>query len=144
VIENLELFCRSFEVEVDLKDRLPRYTDDLYTLVGRTFMAGKERVKSNAAIAIRAVRRERFRSVGEYIEEWRKAIQELQAQRIPIDPYVATKLMLLDLRDEMPMTINMLEGKVDRRALLPMGVSMKFCDEIIAKSTKTLDENMPT
>jgi hypothetical protein len=52
MIENLELFSKHLEVELDLEDRLPRYADDLRPLIANGFMAGEEREKSNAAVAI--------------------------------------------------------------------------------------------
>lgn len=33
VIEGVEQFSKRFEIEVDLEDRIPRCTDDLYTLI---------------------------------------------------------------------------------------------------------------
>lgn len=34
VIKRLKFFCQRVKVDVDLEDRLPRYADDPYTLVG--------------------------------------------------------------------------------------------------------------
>lgn len=139
VDERLELFCREAEVELELKDRLPLHADDLYTLTAAAFMAGEERAKSKAAIATRYFG-ERTSIRGRNIEEWRRAIQQLEAQRTPIDPTVAAILMLLDLPEEMPMTIYMLEDKVDSEVSLNYDRFMKL-DEIIAKATKAGHDN---
>jgi hypothetical protein len=143
VIEDVEQFGRRAEAEVDLEDRLPRYADGLYTIISKAFMAGEEYARSNAAIAIHAIRREKFDSVEEYIEEWRKAIIKLREQAISIHAYVVIKLMFLDLRDEMPMTINMLEDKIDSESSVTHDRFIGICNEIIAKSKKSLDENTP-
>lgn len=50
--------------------------------------------------------------------------------------------MFLDLRDEMPMTINMLENKIDSESSVTHGRFLGLCDEIIAKSKNTLDDEL--
>lgn len=132
VIENLELFCRRVNVEVDLEDQLPRYAGDLYTLAGKAFIAGEECMKSKAAIAIRTTRRDKFESAGEYIEEWKNVTLQLYTQSTPIDFYVAIKLMFPDLRDEMPMTVTMLEDKIPTS--VSRGRFIELCGEVITKS----------
>lgn len=87
MIENLELFSKHLEVELDLEDQLPRYADDLHPLIANAFMAGEEREKSNAAVAIRTIRRERFEFADEFIQEWRKWILKIRTLRMDIDTH---------------------------------------------------------
>ncbi|KAF3401587.1 hypothetical protein F1880_010033 [Penicillium rolfsii] len=59
VIEDEQL-GRYIEAKVDSEDRLLRHADELYIFIGKAFMAGGEYVKSNAAVFLRAVHREKF------------------------------------------------------------------------------------
>jgi hypothetical protein len=54
-----------------------------------------------------------------------------------IDTHIATKLMLLDLRNEMPMTVNSLEDQIGSYGSVTHDRFLGICDEIIAKSKKT-------
>ncbi|KAJ5355495.1 uncharacterized protein N7496_012707 [Penicillium cataractarum] len=144
VIKNLEIFCRRVDVELDSEDQLPRYSDDLYTLIVKAFMTGEETTQSKAVIAIRTTRRDQFEPAGEYIEEWRKVIRQIQSQKIPFDLYIVTKFMLLELRDEMPMNINTFEDQIDRLSVgyISHERFLQICDEMIAKSKITVDKSM--
>lgn len=60
---------------------------------------------------------------------------------MPINAYITIKLIFLDLQDEMPMTIHLLEDKIDPANSFTHDFFLRICDEIIAKFKKKLDEN---
>lgn len=133
VVEDLECFRRYRNLELDSDDKFPRYADDLYSLIGEAFRRGEETAKARAAITIRKIRRRDFDSAESYVLKWLGAVRHLSDLKIPLDPYTATKLMLYDLRDDMPVTINQLEDDTDSKRLIDFDRFRAICLDIVDK-----------
>lgn len=133
VVEDHECFCRYRNLELDSGDEFPRYADDLYSLIGEAFRRGEETAKARADITIRKIRRRDFDSAESYVWKWFGAVRRLRDLKIPLDPYTATKLMLYDLPDDMPVTINQLEDDIDSKQFIDFDRFRAICLDIVDK-----------
>lgn len=95
--------------EFEQESQLPRYADNMFSLIQKVFVASKDGEASLTVAALHGIRRNQFPSAEKYLREWMNVIEKLRQVNLALPPYVAAKLMCFELREDAPIVIPMVE-----------------------------------
>ncbi|OQE36740.1 hypothetical protein PENCOP_c011G05804 [Penicillium coprophilum] len=107
VKEEFSTFLRSIRPHLKL-------ADETYQMIIDLLSPDEENIETNEFIKLWSMRRRQFESIGTYVNTWRAQVNICEQLELGISGYAATKLMLHELREEMPDVCRFINNQIGR------------------------------